>query len=109
EANENADSEVEHRGRCRIRHENEANGVERAARAQHAHGTEAIGDGAGKRLANTPEDILNSERQSEYVAAPPVGLRHRREKKTECGARPKADHGDETPAANDHGRLAAHE
>src|SRR4029077_14700904 len=67
ETDEDTGREVEHRWRCRIRHQDQTNGVERAAGAQHPHRAEAIGDGAGKRLAPAPEDVLDRQRQSEYV------------------------------------------
>jgi len=102
EADEDAGGEVEHPGRRRVRHQDQADRVKRAAGAQYAHGAVAVGDCAGKRLADAPEDVLNRERQAEHVAAPVVGLRHRREKEPKRGARPKADHGNETAAHHDH-------
>src|SRR5215831_2218563 len=106
EADEDAGGEVEHPRRRRVRHQDQANGVKSAAGPQHAHGAVAVGDGAGKRLAEAPEDVLDRQREAEHVAAPIIGLRHRREKEAKRGARAKADHGDETAAQHDHERRA---
>ena len=67
-------------------HQNEAQSIEQGSKAQNAGGAEPIGDRAGDRLRRAPQEILHRERESEHVAAPVVGARHRREKEAERGA-----------------------
>ena len=40
-------------------------------------GAEAVGDDAGERLADAPQQILQRQREGEYVAAPVIGARQR--------------------------------
>ena len=62
---------------------------------------EAIGDGAGNRLAETPEKILQSQRQTEDVAAPGEVAAHRLHEETEAGARAEAEKSDDAAADDD--------
>ena len=71
--------------------------------AKHAHAAEAIGNDPAERLADAPEQILYREREGEDVAAPMIGARQRREKKTERRARPECDQRNQAAEA-DHQR-----
>ena len=106
EADEHAGPEIEHPGRGRIRHQDETDGIEHAAGAQHAHGAVAIGNRAGERLTHTPQDVLYGQRQPEHVAIPTVVLGHRREKETERRARTEAQQRNHAAARHDHGGRA---
>lgn len=57
--------------------------MKQRAQRKHAHCAEAIRERAGKRLTNAPEQHLDRERERKDIAAPSIGLRHRREEETE--------------------------
>ena len=101
-----AGAEVEHPGRGRIGHQDKADGIEHAAGAQHAHRAVAIGNRAGERLTDAPQDVLYRQRQPEHVAIPAVGLGHRREKEAERRARTEAQQRNHAAARHDHGGRA---
>ena len=75
--------------------------IEYRADAKHAICAEAIGNRAGERLTDAPQQILYRNGESEDVAAPMIGLRQGRQEKAERGARPETDHRDQA-TANDH-------
>ncbi len=84
-----------------VSHQRKAGGIHQRAGAQHARGAEAVGDDAGERLADAPQQILQRQREGENVAAPMIGARHRREEKAERRARPKRHHRDQAAEADD--------
>ena len=59
----------------------EAERIQNGADAEHAIGSEAVGDRAGERLADAPQQILDGNSESEDIAAPVIGLRQRRQEK----------------------------
>src|SRR6266849_62088 len=74
--------------------------------ADHPHGAEAVGDGAGEGLADAPQQVLDREREGEYVAAPAVRLRPGLEEEAERRSRPEGQDRDQAAADDDHGRGA---
>jgi hypothetical protein len=89
EADERAGRYVEQRRARRMRHQGEAGGEHQGAGTEHPHGAEAVGDDAGERLADAPQEILEGEPEGEDVPPPMIGLRHRRQEEAERGARPE--------------------
>ena len=67
----------------RVSHEIKSGGIKDGADREDARGSVTVGNGAGQRLANTPQEILNRQRKSENIAAPIMDLRHRCEEKAE--------------------------
>ena len=65
-----------------------------------------VGDHAGERLADAPQQILQRERKGEYVAAPMIGARHRGEKKAERRTRTERHQRDQAAEADDQRRRA---
>ena len=94
ETDEHAGREIEHQRRGGVGHHGEPDGVQDGADPQHADHAEPVRQHAGERLAKSPYDVLNRDREAEHVAAPVVGLRLRCQKEAERRARPEADHGD---------------
>src|SRR5205085_11775205 len=92
--------------RYRRCHHGEADRVESPACAQHSRNAKTIGNHAGDRLADSPQDILDRKRQAEDLAPPTVGLRLRGKEKTEHGAWTETDHCNATTAEHDHSRRA---
>ncbi len=90
----------------RVRHQRKAGGIQQRAGAQHPAGAEAVGDNAGERLADAPQQILQRQGEGEDVAAPMIGGRQRGEKKAERRARPKRHQRDQAAGADDHRRRA---
>ena len=65
---------------------------------------EPVGDRAGKRLAHSPQQILDRQRETEHVAAPGKFAAHRLHEKAEGRARPECQHADQAAAHHDHQR-----
>jgi hypothetical protein len=101
EPDECAGGGIEQRCVRRMRHQREAGGEHQRAGAEHPHGAEAVGDDAGERLADAPQQILQGERERKDVATPVIGLRHRRQEEPESRARPERHHRDQTAEADD--------
>ena len=106
EADQHAGRQSQHQRRGRIGHQVEAEPIEHGAEREHARRAVAVGNGAGDRLADAPQQILNSQREGEDVAAPMVGLRQRRKEKPERRTRPEADHRDQAAAQHQHNGVA---
>ena len=106
ETDESAGRCVEQRRARRVRHQGEAGGEHQGAGTEHPHGAVAVGDDAGERLADAPQQILQREREGENVAAPVIGVRHRRQKEAQCRARPERHHRDQAAEADDDERCA---
>ena len=68
--------------------------------------SETVGDGADERLRGAPDQNLDRQRQREYVAAPAIGRRHRRQEQTKRGARPEAERADQAAANENDERRA---
>jgi len=83
-----ADASEQRRARG-VRHQGEPGGEHQGAGAEHPHGSVAVGDDAGERLADAPQQVLQRERESEDVAAPVIGIRHRRQEEAQRRARPR--------------------
>ena len=66
-----------------MRHQRKPRRKHQAASAQYADSAEPVGNDAGQRLTDAPEEILQRQREREHVAAPMVGKRHRGEKEAE--------------------------
>ena len=64
------------------------------------------GDGARERLAETPQQVLDRQRQRESVTSPAPFERQRRKKLSERGARPKRDQCDRATDDDEDGRRA---
>ena len=101
EPNQHAGRQMKLKRRFGIGHPHDAADVEQSSPDQHPGGAEAIGERAGERLAGAPQQHFDRQRQREHVAAPAVGGGHRRQKKSEGRARPKADQRDQTSANED--------
>ena len=89
------------------RHQIKTGRVEQGADAQHARRAEAVGDGAGKRLADAPQQILKSPAQRRKRRGPndwscDSGVR----KKPSEERGPKLIIPIRQPADDDHGRRA---
>ena len=69
-------------------------------------GAETIGDRAGERLTDAPEQILDRQRQARTRRGPSRCSRHRRQEQAERRARPEADRADQAAADQDHQRRA---
>src|SRR5262249_60263824 len=80
--------------------------VEKRASAEHRRRTEAIRQSAREWLRRAPQQHLDGKRQREHVAAPTICARHRREEKSEAGARPEPDGADQTAAHQNERKLA---
>ena len=89
QADQDAGGQMQHLRRRRARGEIEPERIEDDADAQHPRRAVFVGDRAGERLAETPQQVLQGERQREHVAAPAVRLRQRREEEAERRARPE--------------------
>ena len=89
EADQDAGGEIERDGRRRNGHQGKARRIEHDAGAEHAHGAELVGDGAGERLTDAPQQILDREGEREYIAAPAMRTRHRRQKNPKAERGPK--------------------
>jgi hypothetical protein len=57
-------------------------GVQEAAYREHANGAEAVGDRAGERLTDAPQQVLERKGERKNIAAPAVLRRHRIEEQT---------------------------
>ncbi len=93
-------------GARRIGHERETGGIKHRTCAQHFHRAVAVGDHAGERLANAPQQVLDRDRERENVAAPVIGARQRRQEEAERRARSECDDREHTAEHNDHHRRA---
>jgi hypothetical protein len=71
------------------RHEREPEDVHGGATGEHPKCAVPVGDRPGEWLRRAPQQVLQGERQREYIAAPAVVRRHRRQEKAERGARPE--------------------
>jgi hypothetical protein len=89
-----------------MRHQNETKPIQKRAAAQHAHAAETIGDDAAERLADAPQQVLQRQRKSKYVAAPMIGIGERGQEKAKRGARPKRDQRNQAAEADDQRRRA---
>ncbi len=101
ETDQHAGAEIERQRRRGVAHQQQAAGIEHRAHRDHAEHAEAIGDGAGNRLSETPEKVLQRQRQSEYVAAPGGVAAHRLHEETEAGAWAEAEKSDSAAADDD--------
>ena len=63
ESDQDAGRKIEHRGAARVRHEREAGRVHQPTDAEHPTGAVAVGDHAGERLADAPQQVLQRERE----------------------------------------------
>ena len=70
EADQDAGTDIKRQRRRRVAHHQETGGVKHGADTHHAQNTKPVGDRAGKRLAQSPQQVLNGERETEDVAAP---------------------------------------
>ena len=89
QADQHAGRQMQHLRRRRARGEIEPERIQDDADAKHPRRAVFVGDRAGERLAETPQQVLQRERQREHVAAPPVRLRQRRQEEAKRRARPE--------------------
>ena len=68
---------LERQRRRGVAHHQQARGIEQRADEHHTQDAEAIGDRAGKGLAEPPQQILHRQREAEHVAAPGEFAAHR--------------------------------
>ncbi len=67
-------------------HEVKSERVKSAANGDHPSGSEAVGDGAGKRLGEAPQQVLDGHGQGESLPAGAQRFGNRIEKNPETGA-----------------------
>src|SRR5438067_319441 len=72
------------------------------ADSDHAQTAEPVSDRAGKRLAQSPQQVLQGKREAEDVAAPCEFSAHRLNEKAESRSRTEAQQGDGAAAGDDH-------
>ena len=70
EADQDAGAEIERQRRRGIAHQQQTAGIEQRADDHHAQNAEAVGDRACDRLAQSPQQVLQRQREAEHVAAP---------------------------------------
>jgi hypothetical protein len=105
EADEDAAGEREDARRGALGHERHAAGIDEPAHREDAAGTPAVGDRAGERLAEAPEEVLEGDRQRERLAVEPARLGEWVGEQPE--ARPDAEGDDRDEAARDDDRVRA--
>ena len=101
EADQHAGAEIERHRRRRIAHQQQAAGIEQRADHHHAQHAETVGDRARDRLAQSPQQVLQRQRQAEHVAAPGEFAAHRLDEETEARARPETQQRDRAAADDD--------
>src|SRR6185503_7805242 len=74
------------------------------ADAHHAQNAKAVGDRARDRLAQSPQQVLQRERQAEHVAAPGEVTTHRLHEEAEARTRTKTQQRNRAAADDDHER-----
>ena len=89
EADQDAGADIERQRRRGVAHHEQTAGVQNCADTHHAQDAEPVGDRAGNRLAQSPQQILNGEREAEHVAAPGKLPAHRLNEKAEARSGPK--------------------
>ncbi len=102
EADQQAGRKIEHARRRRRGREVEPERVHGDAGAQHARRAKLVSNGAGERLSEAPQQVLDRDREREHVSAPTVRLRQRREEEAERRARTERQDRDRAPAQHDH-------
>jgi hypothetical protein len=99
-------TDIELQRRVRIAHDQKADRIHQRADADDAHGAELVGDRAGERLPDAPQQVLHRKSEREHVAAPAEFETHRLHEEADAGARPEGQHADQRPADHDHQRGA---
>ena len=89
-----------HRG-----HAPQAHRVDDGADDDDARGPEPVGQHAGERQTDAPEEVLQREREPERLAGPAARGRHRLEEQPERRARAEADRGDRATGDDDDERA----
>ena len=106
EADQGAGRHIERQRAGRMRHQRQTCGVHQSADAEHARRAVTVGDDAGDRLADAPEQVLQRQGESEDVAAPVIGARHRRQEEAHRRARTERHQRDQAAEADDQRRRA---
>jgi hypothetical protein len=70
ESDQDPGAEIKRQRRRGVAHHDETAGVQNGADTHDAQHTEPVGDRAGNRLAQSPQQILHGKREAEDVAAP---------------------------------------
>ena len=86
EANKDTRRDMQGNGALRVDHEQEACHVEHGAECHRLPGAVAVGHHAGKRLPDSPDEVLDGNRERKDLPAPVPGVRHRLEKQSHCRA-----------------------
>ena len=107
EADQHAGADMQNPGGGGIGHDDEAERIEKRARAEHAEGAEPVGDRTGEGLADAPQQVLDRDGEAEGVAAPAIFRDHRQLEQARRGARAESDEGDQTAREDDDFRRDA--
>jgi hypothetical protein len=77
DADQQAGRQVQRQRVASMGHQDQAEGVGASAAGQRPPRSPAVGDGAGQRRGDAPDDVLECDGEGKGFASPAMGLRHR--------------------------------